>query len=339
MARTYRRDARGRFASGGYSGQTGGRGARLMAKNVRQGGGARMQAAGPKGTIGKPRGLKPGAIKPKPQVPKQSAGPKFEKVTAGRRRAVLPSGRAINIHDNGRQFSATLVGKDGSPRMSRRGFRNVSEAKRWAKNPNARGPRLMGRMGAESEALPRLDGIRRKGRGPSNTVRKPRGLKPQPVSASRVKAGDRQSALGKVAQRRSMGAIASKAHAELVAKGLVRPLKNRTVKGARVRGTVRMGEKAKVNHYLIQGGQRVAARAQSKAIRAHTANKVAPSPRRLDPAEQAYMQIKSQRSKFRSDAKVRAEMQRRGFLKGAKDPQDALMRVARSARLKKGSPY
>ena len=70
-----------------------------------------------------------------------------------------------------------------------------------------------------------------------------------------------------------------------------------------------------------------------------TGNKVAPSPRQLNPAEKAYMAIKSQRSKFRSDAKVRAEMQRQGFLKGAKDPQDALMRIARSARKKKGSPY
>jgi hypothetical protein len=65
VARSYRRDARGRFAGGGYSGQTGGRGARLMAKGERKGGGAKMTAARPGGTIGKPKGLKPGAVKVK----------------------------------------------------------------------------------------------------------------------------------------------------------------------------------------------------------------------------------------------------------------------------------
>lgn len=62
------RDARGRFASYGYAGQTGGRGARLTsAGNKRDGGGAKMQAARPAGTIKKPAGLKPGSIKPKAQ--------------------------------------------------------------------------------------------------------------------------------------------------------------------------------------------------------------------------------------------------------------------------------
>ena len=74
MARSYRRDARGRFAGGGYSGQTGGRGARLMAKGQRAGGGVKMKAARVGGTVSKPRGLKPQqgisaqsvAVKPKP---------------------------------------------------------------------------------------------------------------------------------------------------------------------------------------------------------------------------------------------------------------------------------
>ena len=61
------RDARGRFASYGYAGQTGGRGARMKSGgNTRDGGGAKMQAARPAGTIKKPAGLKPGSIKPKP---------------------------------------------------------------------------------------------------------------------------------------------------------------------------------------------------------------------------------------------------------------------------------
>ena len=45
MARTYKRDARGRFAGGGYSGQSSGRGARLKAKGTRAGGGAKVNAA------------------------------------------------------------------------------------------------------------------------------------------------------------------------------------------------------------------------------------------------------------------------------------------------------
>jgi hypothetical protein len=45
MARKYRRDARGRFAGGGYSGQSGGRGARLKASGTRQGGGAKVKTA------------------------------------------------------------------------------------------------------------------------------------------------------------------------------------------------------------------------------------------------------------------------------------------------------
>lgn len=61
MARKYRRDARGRFAGGGFSGQSGGRGARLKASGTRQGGGAKMTAARVGGTLAKPRGLKPQA--------------------------------------------------------------------------------------------------------------------------------------------------------------------------------------------------------------------------------------------------------------------------------------
>ena len=39
MARTYRRDARGRFAGGGFSGQSGGRGARLKGGGAKRSGG------------------------------------------------------------------------------------------------------------------------------------------------------------------------------------------------------------------------------------------------------------------------------------------------------------
>jgi hypothetical protein len=60
MARTYHRDRLGRFASKGFSGQSGGRGARLMSPGrERVGGGARMRTAAPGGTIGKRRGVQP----------------------------------------------------------------------------------------------------------------------------------------------------------------------------------------------------------------------------------------------------------------------------------------
>jgi len=68
MARRYVRDAKGRFASKGYSGQTGGRGARLKsAGKTRAGGGKRENLIGannqtitslPKGTIGKTQRLR-----------------------------------------------------------------------------------------------------------------------------------------------------------------------------------------------------------------------------------------------------------------------------------------
>ena len=63
MARKYRRDARGRFAGGGFSGQSGGRGARLKASGTRSGGGAKMRGERAGGTVAKPRGLKPQAVK------------------------------------------------------------------------------------------------------------------------------------------------------------------------------------------------------------------------------------------------------------------------------------
>jgi len=67
MARRYARDNRGRFASSG-TGATA-RGGRLKTASGKKRATQTMQAsAAPKGTIGKPRGLKPGAIKAKPQV-------------------------------------------------------------------------------------------------------------------------------------------------------------------------------------------------------------------------------------------------------------------------------
>jgi len=73
------------------------------------------------------------------------------------------------------------------------------------------------------------------------------------------------------------------------------------------------------------------------AIKPKAANAVKASPRQRTAAEAAYLDIKhgKGRSKFNSDAKVRAEMQRRGFLKGS-DPHGELISIAHSARAKTG---
>lgn len=66
MARRYTRDNRGRFSSVGATA----RGGRLAtaAGNKRATQTAKLSGGGAKGTVGKPKGLKPGAIKAKPQV-------------------------------------------------------------------------------------------------------------------------------------------------------------------------------------------------------------------------------------------------------------------------------
>jgi len=61
-------------------------------------------------------------------------------------------------------------------------------------------------------------------------------------------------------------------------------------------------------------------------------------PSTLLAAERAYGEIKAQKSKFRSDKKVREEMIRRGFLQGP-DPQGQLISIARRYRLRRGGAY
>jgi hypothetical protein len=70
------------------------------------------------------------------------------------------------------------------------------------------------------------------------------------------------------------------------------------------------------------------------------ANNISASPRRLNAAERAYIDITTGKgkSKFRSDKKVREEMQRRGFLTG-KDAQGDLITIASRARRKRGGTY
>lgn len=98
MARKYRRDNKGRFAGGG--GGATARGGRLKTASGNKRKTQTMQSsAAPKSTIGKPKGLKPGAIKPKPQVSsaRQAATDRLKIKTATRRKlranreSVIPS--------------------------------------------------------------------------------------------------------------------------------------------------------------------------------------------------------------------------------------------------------
>lgn len=258
MARRYTRDNRGRFASAG-SGATA-RGGRLKTAggNKRQTQTMTAKAA-VKGTVGKPRGLKPGSIKPKP-APQPTAKRKFEKISqgAGRRTAALADGRRISIHDNGKSgFSAVLVGKDGAPRMQRNGLRNVTAAKAWASNPNARGPRLMG-GGLKTEAAPKATWF--KASRPAGTQRKPRGLKPDAAMSSRLKMRDKTSALGKIAQRREFQASMRKVASQITPA----PSKPR-VKAGRPTGVIKGTDKMNTHAFITKAGQNKAARAQSKA--------------------------------------------------------------------------
>lgn len=90
MARRYTRDARGRFASGGFSGQTGGRGARLMSGGrSRAGGGARIQAAPTGGTFRRGQAKPAGGTTSRPTETTaaragQARGPRLQGVTRAR---------------------------------------------------------------------------------------------------------------------------------------------------------------------------------------------------------------------------------------------------------------
>jgi hypothetical protein len=99
----------------------------------------------------------------------KAKSPKFVTEQSGRvRRAALGGGRTAIVRAN----SATIINAKGEPIMTRKGLPNITAGKKWAANPNARGPRLM-RNKFASEAAPSRD-IARTSR-PAGTIRKPRG--------------------------------------------------------------------------------------------------------------------------------------------------------------------
>ena len=157
-----------------------------------------VKSKGAKGTAGfvaKPRSLTqtPKRIKPaaksaaaKPAAPKPAAlstkakSPKFTTEQSGRvRRAALGGGRTAIVRKN----SAVIINAKGEPIMTRKGLPNITAGKKYAANPNARGPRLMGRD--RSEASPSRGYIRTS--KPTGTIGKPKGLKPE--STNKLKTG------------------------------------------------------------------------------------------------------------------------------------------------------
>lgn len=197
--RKYARDNQGRFASTG-TGATA-RGGRLKTASGNKRKTQTMQsAAAPKGTIGKPKGLKPGTIKAKAATAKpkdntvtakpasaKPAGLKFVAEQSGRvRRAALGGGRTAVV----RKDQAVIINAKGTPIMTRKGLPNITAGKKYAANPNARGPRLM--SSGRSEALPSRDYL--KTSRPTGTINKPKGLKPGAIKAKAATAKPAPSA-------------------------------------------------------------------------------------------------------------------------------------------------
>lgn len=111
MARRYARDARGRFASSGYQGQTSGRGSRLRSPGKTAGKGSTTRAAAPAGTIGKTR--RPAAA---PRNGIRSAGG----LSRGPANAVRPtSRRAANQPPLGLKANAVRAFNPKSPGLQR----------------------------------------------------------------------------------------------------------------------------------------------------------------------------------------------------------------------------
>ena len=176
--RKYSRDNKGRFASTGSGGATA-RGGRLKTASGNKRKTQTITATGQKGVLAKPKGLKPGAIKPKAAaaaakpaaLSTKAKTPKFTTEQSGRvRRAALGGGRTAIVRKN----SAVIINAKGEPIMTRKGLPNITAGKKYAANPNARGPRLMGRD--RSEASPSRGYIRTS--KPTGTINKPKGLKP-----------------------------------------------------------------------------------------------------------------------------------------------------------------
>jgi len=172
--RKYTRDNNGRFASTGTGATARGGRLKTASGNKRKTQAAKMTGSKTASTIKGKLKRDPGAAgkigQAKAAAPSTKAkSPKFVTEQSGRvRRAALGGGRTAIVRAN----SATIINAKGEPIMTRKGLPNITAGKKWAANPNARGPRLM-RNKFASEAAPSRD-IARTSR-PAGTIRKPRG--------------------------------------------------------------------------------------------------------------------------------------------------------------------
>ena len=197
--RKYSRDNKGRFASTGSGGATA-RGGRLKTASGNKRKTQTITATGQKGVLAKPKGLKPGAIKPKAAakpatLSTKAKTPKFTTEQSGRvRRAALGGGRTAIVRKN----SAVIINAKGEPIMTRKGLPNITAGKKYAANPNARGPRLMGRD--RSEASPSRGYIRTS--KPTGTINKPKGLKPGSIGLKPAAAKPARFSASELAERK-----------------------------------------------------------------------------------------------------------------------------------------
>jgi len=172
--RKYTRDNNGRFASTGTGATARGGRLKTAAGNKRKTQTAKITGSKTASTIKGKLKRDPGAAgkigQAKAAAPSTKAkSPKFVTEQSGRvRRAALGGGRTAIVRAN----SATIINAKGEPIMTRKGLPNITAGKKWAANPNARGPGLM-RNKFASEAAPSRD-IARTSR-PAGTIRKPRG--------------------------------------------------------------------------------------------------------------------------------------------------------------------
>ena len=134
------------------------------------------------------------AAKPATATPKAKS-PKFTTEQSGRvRRAALGGGRTAIVRKN----SAVIINAKGEPIMTRKGLPNITAGKKYAANPNARGPRLMGRD--RSEASPSRGYIRTS--KPTGTIGKPKGLKPGSIELKPAAAKPARFSASELAERK-----------------------------------------------------------------------------------------------------------------------------------------
>jgi hypothetical protein len=161
MARRYTRDNRGRFSSTGATAR-GGR-LRTAAGNKRATQTTKLSGGKASGTISKPKGLKPGAIKAKPQVSSAKAAPKpaRSRSVVGRIDAAKAD-RIIQRHD---AMRPGLRPATGSKARSMNSINTFLRARKFLLEPSRK-------VAKKGETISGQESIRRAVSGASKKARK-----------------------------------------------------------------------------------------------------------------------------------------------------------------------